>query len=906
MAARDSVDLLRLVRMFASLPDAMLDVIAERCRRTSVPAGSRLIQAGDVPAELSIVVSGELRVVNDRDHRPGGHASAIDVIARGASVGESVIDGSMAPFSVYAAGDAELLQLPAVSLRALLAEEPQIEIALRDYAIAREGLDDDLARDAGHRDADPGDRYAGHALAANRVEDFPAADPLAWTTTARPPSRRRFAARHPHVRQEQPADAGAACLAAVSRFYGRRIGLARLRDLAAEPRTPADLHSLQRGAEAIGYEAIAGRATYQHLASNQLPAIVGCAGSHWLVVYRAQPDAVVIADPARGVRTLRREAFERRWSGETLYLRPTSRVFDIQESRQTLERFLPYVRPLFPLVAEVVIASIVIQLLNLLFPLFAKFVVDDVIARADTRWLGPSLIAMTGVLVVYLATSLSRRYLLDFVSRQVDARLAGDFYRHLLSLPLPFFETKQVGDVVGRFEETGRITQFLTRTGVGLFIDLVTAMLYVTLMAHYNLRLTGAVLLLLAVEVTALYLVTPRMEQGSRDLSEQAVDGDGLLIESLSGLKTIKILAIEHYVRWGLQNAAARVANQSLAALPSRTLSMVTTEVVANLGTLAVLFYGSILVLRNTLTVGELVAFGILTRGLITPFAQLVGVWAGLQDALRSVEQINDVLDQPSEWSAHATGDHIVLRTLQGHVRFDAVTFRYRQDGPPVLRDVSFECYGGQRVAILGRSGSGKSTMVKLLLGLHRPSAGTISVDGFDLQEIWTPSLRRQTGVVLQEPTLFRGSIRANITQTMPTAPLSEVVTAATLANAHHFVSALPQGYETEIDENGANLSGGQRQQIALARAMLHTPRMLILDEATSNLDTESARLFQQNLDESFRDSTVITITQRLAAARHADLILVLDRGMLVEQGMHDDLLSQQGLYYQLTEEHTV
>ena len=223
-----------------------------------------------------------------------------------------------------------------------------------------------------------------------------------------------------------------------------------------------------------------------------------------------------------------------------------------------------------------------------------------------------------------------------------------------------------------------------------------------------------------------------------------------------------------------------------------------------------------------------------------------------------------------------------------------------------MLRDISFECYGGQRVAILGRSGSGKSTLIKLLLGLHPPTAGEISIDGFPLGEIWLPALRRQMGVVLQDATLFRGTIRANISHTMPAAPLGDVVAAASHVNAHRFITALPAGYDTELDENGANLSGGQRQQIAIARALLHLPRVIILDEATSNVDNESARLLQQNLDLAFKDATIITITQRLDAARGADLILVLDRGTIVEQGTDDELLARGGLYCQLLSAQTV
>jgi ABC-type bacteriocin/lantibiotic exporter with double-glycine peptidase domain len=294
------------------------------------------------------------------------------------------------------------------------------------------------------------------------------------------------------------------------------------------------------------------------------------------------------------------------------------------------------------------------------------------------------------------------------------------------------------------------------------------------------------------------------------------------------------------------------------------------------------------------------VAFGLLTRGLTTPFATLAAVWDRLQDMVNSVEQVNDIIDTPPESAETPAGDEVVLHRLQGHVRFDSVSFRYEEDGPDTLQGVTFECYPGQHVAIVGPSGSGKSTLVKLLLGFYRATDGRVSVDGFNIDDVWLPSLRRQVGVVLQEAYLFRGAIRANITQGSPAVPLADVVAATRLVNAHDFISKLPQGYESPIEENGANLSGGQRQQVAIARALVQRRPMLIFDEATSNLDNESERYLHRNLDAQFKDSTVITITQRLHAIRHSDLIVVMDRGIAVEQGDHPQLMARQGLYYRM------
>jgi ATP-binding cassette subfamily B protein len=422
----------------------------------------------------------------------------------------------------------------------------------------------------------------------------------------------------------------------------------------------------------------------------------------------------------------------------------------------------------------------------------------------------------------------------------------------------------------------------------------------VALMAHYNVRLTLVALLFVALELVQLSYVAPRLGRGFRELFQESLDSEGLLVESLSGLRTIKLLAIEHYTRWTLESRLVRRINTSLRTLKYGTLAAVSSEALGSLSAIAVLFYGAVLVLRRELTPGQLVAFMILTRGLTLPFTTLALVWDRLQEMLNSVEQLNDVLGAEAE-AADAPGDDAIeLHRLQGHVRFDSVTFRYEEDGAAVLQDVTFECHPGQHVAIVGRSGSGKSTLVKLLLGFHQPTDGHVLVDGFNVDDVWLPSLRRQIGVVLQESHLFRGSIRANIMQAAAQMSFGDVVAATRLVNAHEFISRLPAGYETAVEDNGANLSGGQRQQLTIARALVQRRPILILDEATSNLDTESERCLHRSLDSQFADTTIVTITQRLPTIQQADLIVVMDRGRVAEQGAHVELMARQGLYYRL------
>ena len=895
MAALASLDLLRNVPVFSGLADRHLEAIARSCRLGSTRAGTPIVTAGDPPAALHILLSGQVRVM---DGRGDGVAAQIDVLGRGAHVGESVLDATPAPFTVHTVTDVDLLTLSRDDLDTLKATWPDIDVAIRDYLDARHhtGADERLALPSPA--AAPAVPRARPSDEPNRPS-FDDAHRIQWKRRPYAPVRRRR--RRMVLRHVRASDTGAACLAGVCSHYGTRVAVGRVRELANAVRSGASLRGLQRAAETLGYETLATVATAEQLSMNVLPAVACLVNRHWVLVTAVDEARVRIADPAAGgPRAIARREFLSTWTGETLFLRPAEAFADVESDGPALARFLPYLRPLKLFVGELLAASLLIQVLSLALPSFARFVIDDMIARRDQRWLVPSLEAMAVVLAAYLAVSFARRHLLQFISRQLDAQIVSDFYQHLFRLPVRFFESRPIGDVVSRFDETGKITQFLTAAGFGFFIDIATAFLYVALMAHYNVQLTLVALLFVAFEILQLSYVSPQLGRGFRELFQEGLDSEGLLVESLSGLRTIKLLAIEHYTRWSLEGRLVRQLNTSFRTLKYGTLASVASQLIGSLSAVAVLFYGALLVLRHELTVGQLVAFGILTRGLTMPFATLASMWDRLQDMLNSVEQVNDIIETPPEAGRAPTDDQVELHRLQGHVRFDGVSFRYDEEGAEILHRVTFECYPGQHVAIVGPSGSGKSTLVKLLLGFYRATEGRVSVDGFNVDEVWLPSLRRQVGVVLQEAYLFRGAIRANITQGLPAVPLGDVVAATRMVNAHDFISKLPQGYESPMEENGTNLSGGQRQQVAIARALVQRRPMLILDEATSNLDNESERYLHRNLDAQFKDSTVITITQRLHAIRHSDLIVVMDRGVAVEQGDHAQLMARQGLYYRL------
>jgi ATP-binding cassette subfamily B protein len=658
---------------------------------------------------------------------------------------------------------------------------------------------------------------------------------------------------------------------------------------------------LMRAAQEMGFETIPMLATLDHLRANHLPAVVNWKGYHWVVVYNVGDRHVRVADPGGCVMQMPLEEFEEGWTRYTLYLRPTPAFAGVEESPRTLKQFTPYLRPFRATLFEIGLASLTMQVLALLLPAFTRFVIDDVIVAQHTQWLRTALIALAAAIALQCAAARSRQQLLLLVSRRVNVRLLGDFYRHVLSLPLPYFERRKVGDVISRLEENTKLTAFFTNTGIEVGIDAIMAVLYFGLMLHYNARLTLVCAAFLGLHLVNIYVVTPRLQQGFRLVFQNSTELHSHTIESLHGLSTIRVLGIDHYIRWTWENLFARFANAYFGTLKYSIASGLASQISNVAGEVAVLFYGASLVMHNQLTVGGLVAFTVLFQSLTGPLARLVGSWERVQEALNSVERLNDVYESAPE-SPDAPGDSlIVLPRLNGHIRLEEVTFRYDPESRNVLQNVSLEIHIGQRVAFVGRSGSGKSTLAKLLLGFYAPTSGRVLVDGFDLAGVWLPSLRRQIGVVPQESFLFRGTIRDNIVQAQPDAAPADVEWAARLANAHEFITRTPLGYETMLEENATNLSGGQKQRVAIARVLLQQPRMLLLDEATSALDNESERRVMQNLDESFSSRTTIMIAHRLSTVRNADLIVVLDHGNIVEQGTHEQLMQRRGLYYVLS-----
>ncbi|HQX60968.1 MAG TPA: type I secretion system permease/ATPase, partial [Burkholderiaceae bacterium] len=544
---------------------------------------------------------------------------------------------------------------------------------------------------------------------------------------------------------------------------------------------------------------------------------------------------------------------------------------------------------------EVLLVSFVLQLLGLVSPLFFQVVMDKVLVHKALSTLDVLVVGLLIVVVFESVLTAVRSFVFSHTTSRIDVELGARLFRHLLSLPLAYFQARRVGDSVARVRELENIRQFLTGNALTVALDLLFSLVFLALMAWYSLPLTVVVLVSLPLYFLLSLAVTPLLRRRLDLKFARGAENQAMLVETVTGIQTVKAAALEPGFarRWDQQLAAyvqASFRTQWLASVAHEAVSLIGKLVNA-----ATLWFGAHLVMDNSLSVGQFVAFTMFAQRVAQPIMRMAQLWTDFQQTGVSVARLGDILNsQPEAGSTSA----LQLPPIKGHITLDQVRFRYRPDADPVLKGVSLELRAGELVGIVGRSGSGKSTMTKLIQRLYAPESGRVLVDGVDISLIDAAQWRRQIGVVLQENLLFNRSIRENIAIADPAAPLPGVVRAAQLAGAHTFISALPQAYDTLVGEQGGSLSGGQRQRIALARALFTEPRILILDEATSALDYESEAIIQRNMAQICHGRTVLVIAHRLSAVRRADRILVMDQGAIVEIGSHDELMARTGGLY--------
>lgn len=626
----------------------------------------------------------------------------------------------------------------------------------------------------------------------------------------------------------------------------------------------------------------------------------------FVVVYEVSDKKIVVGDPTLSkVKTYKTKDFLEKWGqeGKILLLKTTK---ETPEEKFGLSWFVPSLIKYKWVMVEVFIASFFVQLFALANPLMLQVIIDKVIVQNSPDTLQVLGFFLLGLAVFEAILTTLRTYSFVDTTNRIDMTLGSEIIDHLLRLPLRYFEKRPVGEISTRIGELENIRQFLTGTALTVVLDAVFSVIYIVVMFIYSPLLSLVALGIIPLFIILTFVFAPLIRRQLREKAERNASTQSYLVEIMSGIQTVKAQNVELRSRWEWQERYARYVDTGFKTVITSTLAGSVSHFLNQLSGLLVLWVGAYLVLQQELTLGQLIAFRIIAGYVTSPILRLAQLWQNFQQTALSLERLADIVDHPQE--AEEDRDNIPMPLIQGHLKYENVSFRFKQHGPLQLNNVNLDFEAGTFVGIVGESGAGKSTLTKLISRLYEPESGRILIDGYDVNRVELYSLRGQVGVVPQESLLFDATVMENIALTNPDATTEDIIKAAQVAVAHEFIMNLPNGYNTRVGERGSSLSGGQRQRIAIARSVVQNPRMLVLDEATSALDYNTEAQVCQNLISIFGGGrvknknarTVLFITHRLGTIQNADVIVVMDNGLVVEQGTHAELMAAKGRYYYL------
>ncbi len=702
--------------------------------------------------------------------------------------------------------------------------------------------------------------------------------------------------RSPDVTPSGPPDPGLYVL----------VSLLRLLGVGADPEQirrrfggrPIGVAEMLRCAGDFGVKARERLVDWRRLLAMPLPAIAARRDGGFLLLAKAGEEAILVQAPhAPRPELMSRAQFEAACDGRVVLMTRRAGLIELTR-RFDITWFLGAIHKYRRQLGDVLLASFFLKLFALISPLFFQVVIDKVLVHRGLSTLDVLVIGLVAIAVFETILAILRTYLFAHTTNRIDVELGARLFRHLLALPIAYFQARRVGDSVARVRELENIRNFLTGSALTLVIDLCFTVVFLAVMFFYSPLLTFVVLAAFPVYIGISAGAAPLFRKRLDEKFRCGAENQAFLVESVTQVETLKAMAVEPQMQQRWEEQLAGYVAASFRVLQLGNTASQAVQLASKMVTAGVLYFGAKLVISGDLTVGELVAFNILANRISAPVLRLAQIWQDFHQARLSVERLGDVLNTPAEPAFSSA--RAVLPPIRGDIVFEHVSFRYRLDGPQVLHDVSFRIAPGQMVGVVGPSGSGKSTLTRLMQRFYVPESGRVLVDGIDLAMVDAAWLRRQIGVVLQENMLFNRSVRDNIALAEPASPIEQVVAAAKLAGAHDFILELPEGYETVVGERGDRLSGGQRQRIAIARALMTNPRILILDEATSSLDYESERIIQENMEAIARGRTVIIVAHRLSAVRRTDRIITIERGRLVEDGTHEELIRTGGRYASL------
>jgi HlyB family type I secretion system ABC transporter len=704
--------------------------------------------------------------------------------------------------------------------------------------------------------------------------------------------------KYPHIRGRGQLDSAMACLQMLCLHLNmpfRKDVIRRVLTNQQERSGEISLELCGAVAEMLGLHAQLVTVPANAIGRLEAPAMVMWQESVALL-YEASEKELVMGVPELGIIRRKPSEFTSTWGerGEVLLVKPTSQT---PQKRFNLEWFIPAVQKHKKVLFEVFIASFFVQLFALANPIMVQVIIDKVIVQNSAETLNVLGIFLVGLAIAEAILTSLRTYLFVDTTNRIDMALGSEIIDHLLRLPLRYFEKRPVGELATRINELENIRSFLTGTALTVVLDAIFSVIYIVVMLFYSWLLTLVSLATVPLFILLAVVASPLIRNQLRVKAERNAETQSYLVEVVSGIQTVKAQNMELRARWQWQQRYGKYVSAGFKTVLTSTTAGSASNFLNQLSGLLVLWVGASLVLNQQMSLGQLIAFRIIAGYVTSPLLRLAQLWQNFQEVGLSIERLSDIVDAAPE-ANELDRQNIPMPPIVGNVRFDEVLFRFANSGPWQLNGVSLDFAAGSFVGIVGQSGSGKSTMMKLLPRLYDLESGRIIIDGYDIAKVELYSLRQQVGIVPQDTLLFDGTVQENIALTCPNASSDEIIAAAKAAAAHEFIMGLPNGYNTRVGERGSALSGGQRQRVAIARTVLQNPNLLILDEATSALDYDSERQVCLNLAEVFQDRTVFFITHRLSTIKNADVILLMDKGSAVEMGTHDELMALKGRYF--------
>jgi len=647
----------------------------------------------------------------------------------------------------------------------------------------------------------------------------------------------------------------------------------------------------------LGLEVSYGELTKSQVLTVKTPSLIIYKNDLALVV-KAEREKLTLIYPPDGLITLDKNDLEKIYEGNINIINISKNRLT-QENKFSISWFIPILKEYKNTLFQILLSGLVVQIFVLSNPLLIQVIIDKVISQRSLDTLQVLGFALLVITVIEAVLSSIKSFILSETTNRIDQKLGIKIIDHLFRLPLEYYDKRSIGELSNRVGELEKIRNFLTSQGINTFLDALFSLVYIFVLFLYSGKLTLIALSVIPIQILITYYGSPLFKKQYRKAAIDNANTQSYLVEVLSGIQTVKTQNAETSSRWKWQNYYSKF----IKSIYQKTITAVSlnqlTQSLQKISQLIVLWYGAIMVLNGEFTLGQLIAFRIISGYVTQPILRLSTIWQQYQEIKISFERLGDIVNTPKENESKDLGK-IQLPSVEGNILFDDVSFKFIGDSKTTLNKIDCQIDKNSFVGIVGKSGSGKSTFCKLISRLYVPNEGSVLIDNYDVQKVEISSIRRQLGIVSQDPLLFAGTIRDNICFGDESFSDKEIVEASKICCAHEFIMELPLGYNTKISEKGSSLSGGQRQRIALVRALLKKPKIIILDEATSALDIETEQIFIKNLLNKFNNSTIIMITHRLSNVINADKILVFEKGDLPEQGDHELLLKNKSLYFSL------